>query len=248
MTQQKRPIIALSGNIMRDASGPLAGYSRSFVNDDYVQAVIRGGGVPIIIPVGADVEVLEAQCGIVDGFIFTGGVDIDPIHYGEEVMLKNGEIDPRRDAFDLKLMEFAMASGKPILGICRGMQLLNVFNGGDLYQDLSLKESSVIKHNQEKHPESAIHQVSFMHNSILHGLFGDHYRTNSFHHQAVKEVAKGFQMVAMSRDGILEAMEKDGGQFVIGVQWHPEMMAATDEKMHGLFVKFVEACNNRGVQ
>ena len=143
----KMPIIGISSSIIVDNSGSFAGYMRAYVNKDYVDAVIRAGGVPLIIPFSVDKEVIISQAQLIDGLILSGGHDINPYNYGQEPSQKIGEIFPERDIYEMILLEESKKRDIPILGICRGFQLINVAAGGTLYQDLSLIPGNILKHN-----------------------------------------------------------------------------------------------------
>ncbi len=236
----KRPIIGISGSMMIDEGGMFPGYERAYVNNDYIQAVIRAGGTPFIIPMGESDDTIKQQIKLIDGLILSGGHDVDSLLYNEEPTQKLGEIYPKRDEFDLKIIKYAMDKEIPILGICRGMQILNVANGGSLYQDLSFIDGCYIKHWQGNQADVATHNVDIEKGSKMHSIIGDTVKTNSFHHLAVKDIAKGFKVVARAKDGVIEAIEKDGDTFVIGFQWHPEMMSKNNEKMQRIFNKLIE--------
>ncbi|NLU43440.1 MAG: gamma-glutamyl-gamma-aminobutyrate hydrolase family protein, partial [Acholeplasmataceae bacterium] len=151
-----------------------------------------------------------------------------------------GGILPKRDLFDCMLIKIAMEMKKPILGICRGHQIINVVNGGNLYQDLSFIEGCYVKHNQGALSNVPTHTVKVEKDTKLNAILGDEVLTNSFHHLAVKDVAPGFKASAVAKDGVIEAIEKEGEHFVMGIQWHPEMLAKENEKMLGIFKKLVE--------
>nr|WP_099192408.1 gamma-glutamyl-gamma-aminobutyrate hydrolase family protein [Tepidibacter mesophilus] len=236
----KRPIIGISGSMMIDSGGMFPGYERSYVNNDYIQSVIRAGGIPFIIPMGECDEVIKQQVETIDGLILSGGHDVDSLLYNEEPTQKLGEIYPKRDEFDYRLIEYAMGKDIPILGICRGMQILNVANGGSLYQDLSFIDGCYIKHWQGNQSDVATHNVDVEKGSKLSSIIGNTFKVNSFHHLAVKDVAKGFNVCARAKDGVIEAIEKDGDTFVVGFQWHPEMMSKNNSKMQGIFKRLVE--------
>ena len=177
----------------------------------------------------------------IDALILSGGHDIDPNRYGEEPLLKIGETFPKRDEFDSVLYKYAIKNKKPVFGICRGFQIINVINGGSLYQDLSYAGFVTIKHNQVDNPKMATHFVEVENETFLGDVVGNKLRVNSFHHQIIKEVAEGFKIVAKSSDGVVEAIEKiDETNFVIGVQWHPEMLSEGDVIFQEIFNKFVE--------
>ncbi|WP_426711260.1 gamma-glutamyl-gamma-aminobutyrate hydrolase family protein [Cetobacterium sp. SF1] len=236
----KKPIIGISGSLIIDEGGMFPGYERAYVNNDYVQSVVRAGGIPYIIPMVYDDEVIKAQIENIDGLIMSGGHDVNPMLYGEEPCKELGGIMPRRDKFDMLLIKNALELKKPILGICRGEQILNVASGGSLYQDLKFIEGSYIKHNQGHLPDYPTHTITIKQDSKLYSILGEETLVNSFHHLAVKTVAPGFKAVAYSKDGVIEAIEKDGDLFVMGVQWHPEMLSASYENMQKLFIKLIE--------
>lgn len=237
----KKPLIGILGSIQIDQGGMFPGYERAYVNNDYIVSVVKAGGIPIIIPVIEDEELIMEQIKRVDGIVISGGYDVNPLSYGDEPHEKLGFIYPKRDKFDIYAIKTAYELEKPILGICRGHQILNVAFGGNLYQDMSLIDGAYIKHTQQSQPGSVGHSVHIKKGTKLYDIFKGNIVTNSFHHQAVKDVARDFIVSAVSKDGVIEAIEKDGDAFVMGIQWHPEMMtAAEDENMVKLFKKLVE--------
>lgn len=242
---KRKARIGISGSIIVDDGGMFPGYERSYVNDDYIKSVIKAGGIPVIIPLIKSEKDIKEQLDMVDGIIISGGHDVNPLLYGEEPSQKLGGILPKRDDFDINLIRLAMEAKKPILGICRGHQLLNVVNGGSLYQDLSFIEGCYIKHNQASLSNIPTHTIKIKKGTKLREILGEETMCNSFHHLAIKEVAKGFIASAVSKDGIVEAIEHEGEEFVMGVQWHPEMMSAENKNMLSIFTKLVEACLNK---
>lgn len=241
----RRPIIGVTGSLIIDEGGMFPGYERAYVNNDYIQSVVMAGGVPFIIPMVYDENIIKSQLECIDALIISGGHDVNPLMYGEEPSQKLGAILPKRDTFDATVVKFAMEMKIPTIGICRGEQMLNVANGGTLYQDLSFIEGCYIKHNQGGLPSIATHTTSIVEGTKLHAILGDTVMTNSFHHLAVKDVAPGFKVAALSKDGVVEAIEKEGEQFVIGLQWHPEMMAKDHPIMLKLFEKLIEEAKNK---
>ena len=241
----KRAIIGISSSIIVDNSGSFAGYKRAYVNKDYVDAVIRAGGVPLIIPFSTDKEVIISQAQLIDGLILSGGHDINPYNYGQEPSQKIGETFPERDTYEMILLEESKKRNIPILGICRGFQLINVAAGGTLYQDLSLIPGNILKHNQISNPTLKTHKVEIKENSFISSIFGKETMVNSFHHQVIDKVANDFIVVAKASDGVVEAIEHKTYKFLVAVQWHPEMLAVECEKARELFVRFIEEAKNR---
>ncbi|MGL4730395.1 MAG: gamma-glutamyl-gamma-aminobutyrate hydrolase family protein [Clostridium sp.] len=238
----KRPVIGISGSMIIDEGGMFPGYKRSYVNNDYVKAVIEAGGIPFIIPMNLDDEVIKSQLEMVDGLILSGGHDVNPLEFNEEPHQKLGGIYPERDQFDFTLLRNAMDKKLPVFGICRGHQVINVVNGGSLYQDLSLIDGCYIKHNQGELSNVQTHTVYIEKDSVLNEVLGDVTTCNSFHHLAVNKVAPGFKVVARAKDGVVEAIERIEKPLVMGIQWHPEMLAGVDENMLSIFKYFVNEC------
>ncbi|MCQ8211147.1 gamma-glutamyl-gamma-aminobutyrate hydrolase family protein [Cetobacterium somerae] len=235
----RKPIIGITSS--HEKENGLRNYHRTTVSIDYTKGVIEGGGIPIIIPTTGNIEVIKEQLKLLDGLILSGGPDINPIYYGEDFKEKMGVISPERDDNEIKILEEFLKTEKPILGICRGHQLLNIYFGGTLYQDLSYFKDEVLKHRQDLYPELEVHNVFIEKNSTLEKLYGESIRTNSFHHQAVKNLGKGFKIIAKSSDGVVEAIEKIDHKFCLGIQWHPEMMVARGNKdMVKIFKLLVE--------
>lgn len=236
----KKPVIGISGSVIIDGSGNFAGYRRSYVNEDYVQSVIRNGGIPFIIPFSEDEDVINEQMNFIDGLILSGGHDVSPRYYKEDPHQKLGGIYPERDEFDFMLLKKAEERNIPVLGICRGFQLINVYFGGTLYQDLGERDGFTLKHNQVKTPDMPSHMVKIDKESKLHALTGkDEIMVNSFHHQIIKEVGNSLNIAAIASDGVIESVEhKDKNIF--GVQWHPEMLHRKVKEMNLIFRNIIE--------
>lgn len=238
----KKPVIGISTSVIVDHGGEFPDYERIYVNKDYISAVIAAGAVPLMIPMEDSEDNLQASLELVDAVIFSGGHDITPFRYGEEPHAKLHDICPERDAFDFLLYRLAKEKKLPILGICRGYQLMNVAEGGSLYQDLSLKSTESFKHSQGHGPSIATHTMKVEAGSKLAQILGkEEIRINSFHHQAIKDVAKSLKVSGKALDDVVEAVELTDYPFGIGVQFHPEMLQAKDETIKKIFLTLVEA-------
>lgn len=215
---------------------------------DYVESVRRAGGEPI--EVGAGGESPAHLLARVDGIMLTGGGDVDPELYGEKPHATFEAAEAERDAFEIELSRLAVAANIPFLAICRGMQLLNVALGGTLIQDIPSEVPGALEHSVPEPRAHVAHEVWVSKDSQLSKLLADHMEdgetchVNSRHHQSVARVAPGFVVTATSPDGVIEAMEKPGAAFCIGVQWHPENFWRTGE-FRSLFEGFVQAANAR---
>lgn len=202
---------------------------RAWIRSSYTGAVIRAGGIPVILDQYPTKETMEALLPRLDGILFTGGVDINPKLYGEEIDPKCGEVADARDAFEQTLMEVVEQYDIPVFGICRGIQSLNVLCGGSLHQ------------HRDNH-QGTRHDVEIVKGTRLHAILGKtKINANSFHHQCVKALAPGLAVTAHAEDGTVEAIERPGARFFVGVQWHPELLSANEEDHHALFLAFVEA-------
>lgn len=210
-----KPLIGISCNTIC-----LEGRERFILSSSYVKCIEKAGGIPLILPFLK--EDVEKQMELVDGLLLSGGQDVDPAHFDEKPAEGLGAVSKERDAHELELVRAAQKQNKPILGICRGAQVLNVAFGGSLYQ-----------HIGDGHREG-VHKVV-----MCNELFGKkEISVNSFHHQAVKKLAPDFEVAALSDDGIIEAIVKKGSNWVVGVQWHPEQMECSE--MDRLFATFIQ--------
>lgn len=235
----KRPIIGITGSIMFDQGGAFPGYKRAYANNTYVEAVSNAGGIPIILPIISDKDAVKLQIESIDGLLITGGYDVDPLIYGEEPLQKLGFVHPERDEYDIQVIKEAMKLNKPVLGICRGLQVLNVAFGGTLYQDLSQIDGCYINHSQSSSSDATGHTVEVFDGTKLFSIFGEKAVVNSFHHQAIKDLAPGLKVSARAKDGVIEGIEAKEG-FVIGVQWHPEMLAKKHTEMLKIFEELIK--------
>jgi len=213
----------------------------------YVKAVAAAGGVPVLLPHTSDAAGIEAYLNLAAGLLLSGGVDLDPYFFGQEPRPGTGEITPERDAFELELVRRFLAADRPVLGICRGIQVLNVACDGDLYQDLSELNRPLVQHAQKAPKWYGGHRLEIEPDSRLAALYPNSaVRVNSFHHQAVKRVAAGFKVAARTFDGVIEAIESEEHFFAVGVQWHPEVMWPQDPSQLKLFQELVACCERQG--
>jgi putative glutamine amidotransferase len=234
------PVIGILSSIMLKETSPFLGIERSFVNHDYVSAVEAAHGIPLLMPVVEDEATTRRQIESVDALLFTGGYDPNPLLYGENPTRRIEFIFPEIDAHQMAAVRIAAEMGKPMLGICRGLQILNIAFGGTLYQDLTLAPNSYVQHSQKSRKHSPGHQVTIVKDSMLSEIFAEStIVTNSFHHLAVKDLAPGFAASAYAVDGIIEGIERRGDVPVFAVQWHPEMMYEKHPAMLGVFTKFM---------
>ena len=212
---------------------------------DYLEGVIHAGGVPVILPSVVAPRMAEVLLDGIDGLLLSGGSDLDPDYYGEECAPELGVTIPERDAFEIALVRLALGRRMPIFGICRGMQVLNVALGGTLYQDLpSQLGKDALNHWQETPKWHPAHEIEILHDSHLAQITGSqNARVNSYHHQGIKDLADGLAATARSSDGVIEAVEyRDFTiQWIIGVQWHAEMMREVGMEHQNLFEAHVSA-------
>ncbi|HKL57763.1 MAG TPA: gamma-glutamyl-gamma-aminobutyrate hydrolase family protein [Sphaerochaeta sp.] len=236
----RKPVVGIAGTL-----GPAPRTSafqtvrRDFTNEAYTASLVRSGATPILLPsLLSEVEGLLALC---DGILLPGGFDIDPGLYGQQRSPLCGKIESDSDLFQLALLKGAYAQGIPVLGICKGLQLINVHFGGTLYQDLSLSGERGTIHAQRHKDKPFVHAVTLKKDSKLHTIFGSAaLEVNSFHHQGIDRLGSGLKATALCDDGFIEAIEMEGGPWCVGVQWHPEVMM-TSRCMLPLFSAFVEA-------
>jgi putative glutamine amidotransferase len=239
-----KPIIGLTCQLFPE---PLA---RSSVNQQYVDAVIAAGGAPLLIPIGLDREALDRIYGLVDAVLLPGGDDVSPRLYGQTPHPALGAVSEVRDSLEIDVTTRALNDGLPVLGICRGVQVLAVAAGGSLWQDVPSQYEAALSHDIREHGRDHLcHEIDIATGSRLQMAIGTTRATvNSFHHQAVREVPEGFCVTARAGDGIIEAIEAESHRFVVGVQCHPEgMWRTTAPEFAGLFTAFVDAAHERSL-
>ena len=207
----------------------------------YLEGVVNAGGLPLVLPLTSDENLIREVCGAVDGLLFTGGPDVHPEYYGEEA-LEYCELCKIRDDFETRLFSIGVIEmRKPSFGICRGLQIVNIMMGGTLYQDIAAQYE---KQPQKKHDQDAPHDihkhtVTITRGSPLHDLLDEEViGVNSSHHQAIRDLAPGLEIMAISEDGLIESLFMPGGQFLWAVQWHPER-TLKDGNSQKLFDAFV---------
>ena len=233
-----KPLIGITSSIEKDESAHK-------VYDHNVRAIVQAGGVPVLLPNLSDEASIDKLVSQIDGLLGSGGYDIDPHYYHEEPHQKLGTVTPRRDEFEYALFKKALEHNKPILGICRGMQMLNVAAGGSLYQDIyAQNHGELLKHSQDAPTYYGTHFINISENSLLQDIVKkNQIKVNSRHHQAVKDPADIFIVSGKASDGIIEAIESKEHSFVLGVQWHPEnMLDVNDEPSELIFKAFIKAC------
>ena len=225
---KRRPIIGITGNYDSGKCTLLEGYYRS---------VLEAGGTPIVIPAFEDTDAMVSLLDCVDALILSGGGDINPLYLGEEPIRELSSINPVRDSQEVLLVRLAVNRQIPILGICRGIQVMMAALGGKLYQDIYKEAGATLKHSQDTERHVATHSVRIASSSKLAKIFGStNLFVNSFHHQSVKKAAPGFAVTAVSPDGLIEAVESTRCKSMLGVQWHPEcMILGGDRSMIPLF-------------
>lgn len=235
-----RPLIGLTATLRQEVPGiMLAG-----IRQTYIQAVLAAGGSPVLVPPASE-DVLRTTFDRLDGLVLPGGWDVVPEEYGEQPHARLGKTEPERDALELCLCRWALAEGKPMLGICRGIQVMNVAAGGTLYQDIPSQYPTPICHATDPSlPRHYIaHDITLDPSSRLAALVGAApLPVNSWHHQAIKELGQGLVVSARAGDGIIEGVEMPGHPFAVGVQFHPEDLYEEDGRIRRLFAAFIAAC------
>ena len=209
----------------------------------YVQGLEEAGASPVILPYTASTETLERYAALCDGFLFPGGQDLHPSLYGEEPTDQCGELCRRRDDMEAAFYPLARATGKPMLGVCRGIQMVNVMHGGTLYQDLPTEHPSGLVHSQDRPYDAPSHAVQLLPGTPLQQLAGrDSAQVNSCHHQGIKALAPALRPMAVAEDGLIEAVYDPDARFFWAVQWHPEFSQAVDPLSQAIFEAFVCGC------
>ncbi len=234
---EKRPLIAISPSYDFNEN-------KVYLKRAYCDSILASGGLPVLLPLIHSADDVKEYIKRCDGFLLTGGQDIDANVYGEENLCFTGDINPDRDMLDILLVKELSKIDKPVLGICRGSQILNVALGGTLYQDIDSQfDKDMIKHVYNCPRTFPVHYIIIENKSHIFNIYKENkIFVNSYHHQAIKDIADGFKVVARSNDGIIEAIEHKYKTMMLGVQWHPEDLWKNDKKMLCIFEYFVAAC------
>ena len=244
MTNPKAPLIGMTCRSRRYKawSESSLGSWMDFVYRDYSNSILAAGGIPTGVPAGIKNEALLAIVDRLDGLMLCGGPDVYPPLYGQEMQPGLGVVFRELDEMEVALVRRAVKNDVPVLGICRGIQVIAVAFGGELYQDIDNQYAKDVLHTQTAANDAFAHRVKIASDSQLARIIGDQsIWVNSHHHQAVKEMPDGFRVVAWASDHLVEAIEKPDSTFCIGVQWHPEGTAPSDPSSQRLFSAFVKA-------
>jgi putative glutamine amidotransferase len=241
----RRPNIAITPDIAV-ASEPYA-QPRYELKTSYAEAVLRAGGLPFVIPYSDDAQVIDSYLDRVSGLVVSGGAfDVPPELYGETPRAGMGATKPERTSFELAVLKGALARKLPTLGVCGGMQLINVAYGGSLVQDIKLELPEAGSHQQNHDRAHPLHPVEIREGSLLAECVGKgQLMVNSTHHQAIKAIGTGLAASAVAPDGIVEGLEAKDAPFVLGVQWHPEQMIHTVPPHLGVYRVLVNKARDR---
>lgn len=236
------PIIAITCSYRDTADGPWS--ANQMVGQTYLNVLQAAGGLPMPLPLLDREEDMQRLLQSADGLLVTGGPDLDPRQYGQQPHAKFGAICPERDRLDRTALRFALDRPEmPVLGICRGIQAINVVAGGSLIQDIPSQVENALKHAQSGAMYYGTHDITIEQDCRLAEIAGGtRVSVNTSHHQAVLEPAPGWRVVARADDGVTEAIEREVGAFGLGCQFHPEVMARCEERMAAIFRAFVAAC------
>lgn len=248
------PVIGVTATLKEDmdvvAERPLGRFVRADL--DYVEGVANAGGIPVVLPPIGHADAVQTVVSSLDGLVLSGGSDLDPGYYGEDPIPELSVTLPERDAFEMVLVEEALKRGIPVLGICRGLQVLNVALGGTLFQDIPAQlGNDVLKHRQDTPKWQPTHEVEIDSRSWVAGIMEcGILKVNSYHHQSIKDLASGLVISARSSDGIIEAVESRdfSERWLVGVQWHAEAMRDQGAEHRNLFEAHVSAAERHALR
>ena len=213
------------------------------ISPDFIRALNSLGAIAITLPSVTDDALLYDSLSLCDGIIFTGGPDVRPELFGETIIPSCGSINDERDTYEIKLYKMAMELDKSILGVCRGVQVMNIAEGGNIYQDIYSQSGTMLVHHTLD-GKRAFHNVAITDKNVFDKIkfSSDSFTVNSYHHQSVKCLADGYKAIAYSPDGLIEAIYMPSRRFVAGVQWHPEKRFSEDDNSARILIDFVESC------
>ncbi len=243
----EKPIIGITNNTLRaipEAKRMGIGADEQtwqLLAEDYLDSIENAGAIPIILPITLDLDSAKQLWNKLDGILISGGADVNPMIYGDRIGKECGFIDNKRDNYEIELVKYCVSNNKPLLGVCRGLQILNSVLGGTIHQDL-------IKDGYSHHSidlclrNEGVHEVEILKNTPLYNIFGENkICVNSFHHQGINKLANCLEKMAVGGDGLVESVYLPNKKFIMAVQWHPEMMF-DDCKQKKLIDAFVKAC------
>ena len=214
------------------------------INYTYIDAIKRAGGIPIILPLVNEIDLIEKYLSILQGLVLTGGEDASPLLYGEEPIREVDTICFKRDKMEIELIKGAYEKNIPILGICRGIQMINIAFGGSLYQDIYKQIPDALGHTSGFSIGGGYHTIEIVNNSLMYDIFNkDKIQVNSQHHQSIKDLGENLRVNANSLDGIIEGIESTNDRFILGVQFHPEAMIDRHGEVLDIFRYFISKCN-----
>ncbi len=229
------------GASLQERARGVPGQDMAMCTMDYINAVKEAGGIPALFSPCVDNDYIEGIVNRCDAILFSGGLDINPLYYGEVPTEYCSQIVPERDEFEFKLLDRAVKKDKPILGICRGFQLINIYYGGSMYQDIKEVEEKRDNHFTANLPRwHYSHKVKIKEGSQIAAAYNTEViKTNSFHHQLIRKVGNKLQPTAYAVDSTIEGLENINKKFLVGIQWHPEMMFAKEKKHLKIFKYFI---------
>lgn len=213
------------------------------VNNTYIDAIQRAGAVPIILPVVEEIEFIDRYLDVLQGVVLTGGEDISPLLYGQEPSREVDTISFDRDSMEMEIFKKSYSKNIPVLGICRGIQMINVALGGTLYQDIYREIPNAIGHISGFSISGGYHTIEIVKDSKMYEIFNkENIQVNSQHHQSVRDVGKNLKVNAYTSDGVVEGIESTNDKFVLGVQFHPEAMVYRNKEILNIFKYFIDHC------
>ena len=247
MSNGATPLIGITADVSSASASHKFKDSTLFLPERYLAAIERAGAIPVVLPANRRKSAVRRILGVLNGLVLSGGnFDIHPRYYGERPIKELGEIKAARTEFELEITHAALKRDLPILGICGGAQAINVALGGSLYQDITaqLAQAGADEHSS-KNPESG-HPIHVEHGTRLFTIIQrSTLKVNTSHHQAVKRVGRGLIVNALADDGVIEGIESAEHSFVLGVQWHPEVLAPRRQHQRRIFSSFVAFCKTR---